>query len=249
MRTIAIFLAFGIAFSAMGGSVEDARVMFSTTGPDRYADGSVVLDGECYALVWSKNGNFDGFTAAGECIDAEDRIVLLAPVAKDGRCPRVLFQIPVAEANEMAGGVYAVYLLDTRVVSDGVVKMSGCPNGELQLMNGYGEASEGIAVAGASINSVTEKESAAGGQVASAMSPAAADCRQPKIKAIRIVGDNVFLTVENLGGFVRVNSGEKISASQNTTPAVEAPKNGEDVVLVARKQGESGFFKVIRNEN
>ena len=99
------------------------------------------------------------------------------------------------------------------------------------------------------MRSAKEKEREEAGQAVTAVAPAAADCRQPKIKAIRIVGDNVFLTVENLGGFVRVNSGEKISASQNTSPAVEAPKNGEDVVLVARKQGESGFFKVIRNEN
>lgn len=93
-RLIVLSLFVCVVAVAFANSVSDARLSFSTKGPDRYADGSVVLDGECYALVWSKDGNFDGFAANGECIDDCDRIVLIAPIAKDGRCPSVLFQIP-----------------------------------------------------------------------------------------------------------------------------------------------------------
>ena len=81
MRIKTIFVFFSLCAAAFANSVDDARISFSTVGPDRYADGSTVLDGECYALVWSNDGNFDGFAADGECIDPADRIVLAAPIA------------------------------------------------------------------------------------------------------------------------------------------------------------------------
>ena len=37
---------------AYAGGLGDYLVRFSTHGPDRYSDGTLVGDGECYALVW-----------------------------------------------------------------------------------------------------------------------------------------------------------------------------------------------------
>ena len=240
-----VFACFSVFVFARG--VNDARISFSTKGPDCYADGSVVVDGECYALTWSKDGVFDGFDANGECIDPEDKIVLLAPVAKDGRCPPVLFQIPAAEADSLKNGQYAVYLLDTRVSTGGETKAGGISGNRPALMNGFGEASAAIKVAGAdAFESASENSSNCAGIVASSVAPAPADCTQPRIKAIRIEGDNVFLTVENLAGFMRVRSGSDVSVSGATDAAVET-SGGEDVTLVTRKPGNSGFFKVIRN--
>lgn len=250
IRANALLLSLGIAAVAFANSVGDARISFSTKGPDRYADGSVVMDGECYALVWSSDGKFDGFAANGECIDGYDRIVLMAPVAKDGRCLPVLFQVPQAEAEELAGGQYAVYLLDTRVASGDAVRPYGTVNGKLALMNGYGAASANLAVG--ALNSVKVEENAedkAGGQIASVLAAVPADCAQPRIKSMRIEGDNVFLTVENLKGFMRVSSGSDVSASDAATAAVETSGEGGEVTLVTRKPGNSGFFKVIRNDN
>jgi hypothetical protein len=243
-----LFCFFSLAAVLHANSVEDARISFSTQGPDRYADGSTVLDGECYALVWSKDGVFDGFSADGACVDAQDRIVLLAPIAKGGRCPDVLFQIPAAEANELAGGKYAVYLLDTRVAEGNSVRPRGTVNGKIALMNGYGAASANLLLGG-SFSDKTAQESDTGrkGQVASALCAAPAGCEQPRIKAMRIEGDNVFLTVENLKGFMRVSSGGNVAASDMTDAAVETQGGAEDVTLVTRKPGASGFFKVIRN--
>lgn len=241
----------GLAAVSSANSVQDARLSFSTKGPDRYADGTTVLDGECYALVWSKDGDFNGFSADGACIDAEDRIVLLAPVANGGRCPSVLFQIPAAEAEELAGGTYAVYLLDTRVVAGDTVRPRGTVNGNLALMNGYGAASADLALGG-SFSDKTAKEienEQKNGQVACALCAVPAGCEQPRIKAMRIEGDNVFLTVENLKGFMRVSSGGTVAASDMTDAAVETQGGAEDVTLVTRKSGASGFFKVIRNGN
>jgi hypothetical protein len=252
MRKKVITLLFSccICAFAFANSVEDARIAFSTQGPDRYADGSVVLDGECYALVWSKDGEFDGFSANGECVDDEERIVLIAPVAKGGRCPKVLFQIPAAEANELSGGKYAVYLLDTRVAAGESVRPRGTVNGKLALINGYGAASANLALGGSSSDKTAqESETGRKGQVASSLAAAPADCAQPRIKAMRIEGDNVFLTVENLKGFMRVSSGGNVAASDMTDAAVETQGGAEDVTLVTRKPGTSGFFKVIRNNN
>ena len=247
-KSIALLLSLGIAAVASANSVGDARLSFSTKGPDRYADGSIVMDGECYALVWSKDGNFEGFSADGECIDGFDRIVLIAPVARDGRCPPVLFQIPEAEAEELKNGQYSVYLLDTRVASGETVRPCGTVNGKLALMNGYGAASANLAINGANVDKKAEEsETTLGGQVASSLSAAPADCTQPRIKSMRIEGDNVFLTVENLKGFMRVSSGSDVSASDAATAAVETNGGDEDVTLVTRKPGNSGFFKVIRN--
>ena len=55
IKKIAMFalaLTLGTAFAAEN----DAVVVYSTKGPDTYADGSVVRNGECYALVWVKSG-------------------------------------------------------------------------------------------------------------------------------------------------------------------------------------------------
>jgi hypothetical protein len=248
-KVSAILLYISVAAVAFANSVSDARLSFSTKGPDRYADGSVVMDGECYALVWSKDGNFDGFSANGECIDSEDRIVLIAPIAKDGRCPPVLFQIPEAEAEVLKNGQYSVYLLDTRVASGETVRPCGTVNGKLALMNGYGSASANLAINGANADKKAEEsETTLGGQVASSLSAAPLDCTQPRIKSMRIEGDNVFITVENLKGFMRVSSGSDVSASDAATAAVETSGESGEVTLVTRKpNGSSGFFKVIRN--
>lgn len=248
-KSIAFILSLCIAAVVSANSIGDARLSFSTKGPDRYADGSVVMDGEAYALVWSQDGNFDGFSADGECVDPEDRVVLIAPVAKDGRCPPVLFQIPEAEAEVLKNGQYSVYLLDTRVASGETVRPCGTVNGKLALMNGYGATSANLAISGANSDKKAEEaETSSGGQVASSLSAAPADCAQPRIKSMRIEGDNVFLTVENLKGFMRVTSGSDVSASDAATAAVETSGESGEVTLVTRKpNGSSGFFKVIRN--
>jgi hypothetical protein len=46
---------------------------------------------------------------------------------------------------------------------------------------------------------------------------------------------------------MRVSSGGNVAASDMTDAAVETQGGAEDVTLVTRKPGASGFFKVIRN--
>lgn len=236
----------GLAFAA---SLNDARLSFSTQGPDRYADGTTVLDGECYALVWSKDGTFDGFSADGTCLDENDRVILTAPVARDGRCPPVLFQIPAQTFESLKGGRYAVYLLDTRLAdADGHVTPRGTTAGSATLVNGYGACAADVALAGFSpLQTVAEQNPETPGQQAATLAAAPADCSQPRIKNMRIDGDHVYLMVENLKGHMRVQGGPDIRTPSTTGAATETSGTGGDVILVAPKNGASGFYRVIRS--
>ena len=190
----------GITLCAAG--LDDVCVSFSTQGPDRYSDGSAVLDGECYCLVWSEDGKFEGFTAGGNCADQNDLIVMAAPVASNGRCPEVLFQIPAETAQKLSGGKYAVYLLDTRADASGAVKPSGVRGGVPAMVNGYGEITGGVKIGEAQGCSFAVDSGADGetGKVASVVVSADDGCVQPKVKSMRVDGDKVYLTVENLEG-------------------------------------------------
>lgn len=242
--------AAGLAFAATA-AIDDALLAFSTVGPDKYADGTTVLDGECYALVWTKNGaTFGGIAADGTAVAETDKIVLLAPVAKDGRCPNVLFQIDSAKADELADGTYGVYLLDTRVVSNGTTKPAGIKNGKLSLVNGYGLATKATKAGKATAGGVTtaEEKDSEGGQVVAAGAAAPKDLPQPKITSIKIEGDYVKLTVQNLPGFMRVSSGADVAADDTQGAAQATDGKTDEVILYAPKAaGASGFFKVIRN--
>jgi len=108
-----------IGFCLVAGSlafagVDNVTIAFSTPGPDKYADGTTVLDGEKYALVWTPTGStFAGVAADGTAV-APSKVVLKA-VAAGGHCPNVLFQIDetYAAAN-YPNGSWTVVMLDTR---------------------------------------------------------------------------------------------------------------------------------------
>ena len=120
---IAVFagLVSAAAFAGMGNVV----ISFSTVGPDKYADGSRVRDGETYALVWTRAGS----TFAGKA-DENNKIVLKAPEAADHKCPYIQFQVDEDWVNaNCPGGTWGVYLFDTR-------KFKADANGVLLLEGG-----------------------------------------------------------------------------------------------------------------
>ena len=110
-------LAAGAAFAVEQPEVQ--VVSFSSQGTDYYADGKTsVLDGECYALVWSEDGVFEGIAGDGSPKDPKDKVVYVGAFAKDGKCKYVEFHI----ANDYATkGKFDVWVLDTRVFRDGEV--------------------------------------------------------------------------------------------------------------------------------
>jgi hypothetical protein len=167
----------------------------------------------------------------------EDKLLLTAPIAKDGHCPRVMFQIPVKDAVNY--GRYDVFLLDTRVVSSADDKKI-VPRTDAKLVNGYGRVHAEITLSAFSNKSE-------GSVVANMNSAAPKDAMQPRVKSMRIVGDQVILEVENIPGFMRVQSGRDTSAADSTGVALETPENSDTVTLIAPKTGDKGFYRVIHN--
>ena len=237
-----------IGMSAFAGGADDTLITFSTEGaePDRYADGTPVMDGECYALVWSKDGVFEGLKADGSTIDSEDRILLVAPLARDGHCPEIVFQVTSDIASQLASGKYSVVLLDTRVNTAGVVAPRGLAGGKLNMVNGYGQVTESMKIS-ASDHATIDGMMQPGGYVAGENASAVEGVSQPRIKNIQIVGDNVFLTVENLNGFMRVQGGGTPDSVVTLGAATQTDGGTGDVTLVAPKLGRSGFYRVMRN--
>ena len=237
----AAVLSSAAAFSA----ANDAMVSFSTKGPDKYADGATVLDGECYALVWTAP-NSAGLAVAADGTASGGEIVLAAPVAKGGRCPKVIFEVNADDmAKKYKGGSWSVLLLDTRRWgADGVARPAGTVAGKVTLVNATGEVSGGsVNVATASSSSV----SAVAAAVATATS-VPKGTPSPTITGIRVDGANVFVTVRGTVPHLAYGLKAGETPSEVTEPA-GAPRSGEEsgeIILVAPVKKGGGFFKVER---
>ena len=242
----AAVLSSAAAFSA----ANDALVSFSSKGPDAYADGTTVLDGECYALVWMANGA-SGLSVAADGSATGGEIVLAAPVAKGGRCPKVVFEVDAGDMKtKYQGGSWGVYLLDTRRWgADGAAKPAGTVNGKVRLVNAAG-AVPGAAVsvgsgASGSVGAVT------GAAVASVATAVPAGAPAPEITGIRVDGANVFVTVRGTVPYLQYGLAEGKTPDAVSTAVDSAPQTGaaaadEEIVLVAPVKKGSSFFKVGR---
>ena len=248
-KTMTVFAAAALCGAAFGAA-NDALVSFSTKGPDAYADGSTVLDGECYALVWMANGA-DGFAVAADGSAEGGEIVLAAPIAKGGRCPDVLFEVDAGDMEtKYKGGSWGVYLLDTRRWgSDGSVRPAGTVNGKVRLVNAAG------AVPGAAVNVASGSLSSAVGSTGAVASsatavPAAAEAKKPVITGIRVDGANVYVTVKGTVPYLQygLSSGATPDAVAEGvgSPRTGAVADDEEIVLVAPAKKGSAFFKVGR---
>jgi len=79
MKKLIFAAAMAVAFGAFADGDDNVAVLVSTTGPDRYLGGDVVLDGECYALVWSQDGKtVNVMAAAAEGVE-QPRVTRIVP--------------------------------------------------------------------------------------------------------------------------------------------------------------------------
>ena len=247
----------GIAASmalAVNAAQNDLLISFSTKGPDTYADGSTVIDKECYALVWTPKNVASATIAADGTAEDGAQIVLVAPIAKNGRCPKVVYRVDAKRVEtEFAKGKgnWSVYLLDTRKYSyddDGnqVVTLAGVkPDGNVKLVNASTRVGDATLKAGTGENVSLASNVASKADIGSALP---ADVPQPTIVGIEVKGGNVYVTVENTVPYLAsdLSSGE---TPANVTERANAPRTGEDdgtVILVAPANGDKGFFKVDR---
>ena len=252
----------GIAFAGM----EDKVLRFSTPGPDRYADGSIVRDGECYALVWSPAGQaFSGFNADGTPVSSSDRVVLAGALAEGGKCRDVLFQIPAAEYAALEGGDWAVCLVDTRNLAG---TPTGTQNGKPLRVNRWGIISGGVEITSAA--SARPRLLTSGGQASSAnddmvgtapravrsaraniLSAVPPNLAPPRITDIAVGDGEVSLAVEGTAPYLSytIISGEKPDDLKTDyfAETVDGDANSE-IVIGTPESPKRRFFKIKRAE-
>ena len=155
-----------------------------TDGADRYADGTQVLDGERYALVYVAEGKtFGGFLTDGTLADAaNNKLVTDKLFAKDGKLAYTPVVIPEGFLPE--GGAIYLLTLDTRTPAGSV--------GE--LVNGWGL----VSVKAQETSKAGLSAQIAGLTAAQVSTSAAlpADVTKPVITGIAVKGDKVLVTVE-----------------------------------------------------
>ena len=258
MAVAAVMVCAACAF----GSIQDKLARFSTPGPDRYADGSIVQDGECYALVWSPAGTaFAGFNADGTPVSSRDRVVLAGALAQDGKCRDSVFQIPAAEYEALKGGEWAVCLVDTRNLA-GVP--TGTRNGKPVRVNRWGIVSGGVNITNA--NSTKPRLAATGGtrsvaSGATALPTSAARATNlsavpqnllpPQITAIELTEGEVWLAVDGTVPYLdyTIISGETPNDLKPDyfSEVVEGDGRSE-IAIGTPKSPKRRFFKVKRAE-
>ena len=243
------------------GSMQDRLARFSTPGPDCYADGTIVVDGECYALVWSPVGTtFSGFNADGTPVSATDRVVLAGELAQGGRCPDAVFQIPAKEYEALAGGEWAVCLVDTRNLA-GVP--TGTRNGKPVRVNRWGIISGGVNITDASSTKPrlaatggTRSVASDGGRGATALpvranrlSAVPPNLAPPQITAIEVADGEVWLGVDGTVPYLdyTIISGETPNNLKPDYFAEVVEGNGRSEIAIGTPESpKRRFFKVKR---
>ncbi len=263
-RIVVLFAVFVIATLARADEYGDKILRFSTAGTDRYADGTIVPDGECYALVWSPAGkSFSGFNADGTAASALDRVVLAGPLALGGRCRDSLFQIPADTYEALEGGVWAVCLVDTR-------RMNGVPagvkDGNPLRVNRWGIVQGGVSIEPVSASALTLAVPAAGGtrsRASASASTAGAGVRAsnlsqvpsyvtaPTITAMTMADGIVTLSVADTVPYLSytIESGARLNtfAIDGAADVVDG-ETGVEIEIGTGAHGATRFFRIIRAE-
>ena len=230
-----------LAASVFAGSVKDNVVVtFYTQGPDTYADGTPVVDGEYYALVWTPKGSeFAGINADGTAV-APSKVALKAPLAKDGKCPYVKFELSAdtVESQYSTDGTWGVYLLDTRkfvTAEDGTAAATGSTG---SAVNGYGLAT-------------TADFSTMGGFAAASASTVAqnaisADKMNAKITSIKVADGFVYITVAGTVSTANyaLKAGDTPTAQEEVK--TQAGNTTGDMIIVREAKAGGEFFSVNR---
>ena len=249
-----IFLFCAVAVLAGGlFAGESLKFLFRSTG-DTYADGSPVLDGEVYTLVWVADGaSFEGFKADGSLVNPVANEITCITDAENGGCD-VLFIVEGADAK--TNGTYQVFMLDTRVNSTGedgavVTTVKGVDDdGNILSVNGYAPVVSAVftTLSHDLVRSDPFEGNGGGGMVASALPEG--EVPQPSISAVTVEKDgSVTIDVANTVPYVQytISGGASVGAiSQKGIATVLNGNAGGTIRLRVANPGECKFFKVVR---
>ena len=235
-KTVAALAAL-VSAAAFAGQ-DDLLITFSTPGPDVYADGAPVQDGETYALYWTPNNGGDPIP------------VLLAPFAQGGRCIPTLFSIDEKNKSAYDDGTWSVYLLDTRDFESDpsgkkmkAVTIAEVAKGEKGgAFNAKAKVVDGIVTTGP-FNSAPAAPVVAAGDY----DLEAAEVPVPRVTGIEVLEDKIAVTVADTRPFVKytLQSGDdtmKFSVPEGVEDS--NGKTGAEIKLVTPKKDGAQFFKV-----
>lgn len=232
-KTIAALAA--LVSAAVFAGQNDLLITFSTPGPDKYADDSVVLDGESYALVWTSNAGGDPLT------------VLLAPFAKDGKCQPTLFSIDESNVSKYDDGTWSVCLLDTRDFAGDPSGKTLTPRKDVDVDSGKGVNAKATIVDGIVTTGTFNSAPAVPAVAAGDFDLESAGVPSPKVTGIQVLDDNVAVTVSDTVPFVGYTLQSGDDAFNFTVPEGASSANGKtgaDITLVTPKKDGAQFFKV-----
>lgn len=223
-------------------------ITFFTEGSDKYEDGSEVLDNECYALVWSKDGQFDGLTPDGQAKGENEKVVYIGSLAEGGKCRVVEFHI----LGGFTGGSFELWALDTRIFKEGEVLSVGAPvkdedgNEKYVITHAAQVPDAKIAVSTSAASAPTTVNTKEGSSVDDSTVDLAS-IPQPKIEDFKMDGDFVRLELSN------VQPGVNYSAIGSSTPTFETKSEGGPttavgagkrlLVITQKPDGNAAFFK------
>ena len=237
-----------LALGVIAAECNDTTVYVWTNGPDKYADGTTVLDGERYALCWSA-GEFAGFKADGSLVNAEDVVIEIASLAKDGKCRDYIYAIPYEIASLLKGGNFSLWLLDTRVFAeDGKVSFAAQDGAKVSAIAGAAKVGATIKV-----TSTSGKSSVGDAVVSAVPTGVPADAPAPEIKSIKVdqSAKLVYIEVANTKPYITYDlaAGDKPNVLEKGK--AQHPVNGaataEDTITLIKPVKEGGeFFSVNR---
>lgn len=256
MKKFSLAVAAGLLASAtFAASSAPTWIEFSSTGPDKYADGTVVQDGEIYALVYIKGDSFAGIKPDGSVVDpATSKIICRAPVAKNGKCPQITYALEGTKEGgfQYTGGRFEVFLLDTRVSHfDNEGNKTGVTVGLKEGGTVYsGWQSIASTVSAASSIASAEAKTISAGNVP-VLDAKDADGLKPVISGMDVFDGNVYITVANTRSTLKYEiSGYKTLGDTNPKAFCEgvqgAAKEGDVIQLVYKDDPNDRytFFKV-----
>ena len=201
---------------------------FSVTGAETYADGSTLADGECYALVWAKDGEFDGINADGTAKAADEEVLYIGTIDKDST---VSFQI---EDGFKSGGAFDIWILDTRVFENGEVKSIGKSGDKVTVSKAVKATTAAVQVAG-SQSAPTAIGGVPGGAVVN-VPTAPANVPQLRFTSIKLDGDYVVMEAEDTVpgvNYATVANGKESGITTATS---------SKIILIRPKEGNSAII-------
>ena len=201
---------------------------FSVQGTETYADGSALADGECYALVWSEDGQFAGIDGEGKAKRAGDEVIYIGQIVKG---VDVSFQ--VADGFKSSGS-FDIWILDTRVFENGEVKSIGKSGDKVTVSKAVKATTAAVQVAG-SQSAPTAIGGVPGGAVVN-VPTAPANVPQLRFTSIKLDGDYVVMEAEDTVpgvNYATVADGKESGITTATS---------NKIILIRPKEGNSAII-------